>query len=77
MELLCERRDRPVCMHKLYYFCSVETPLAGRGWERIYDQHSRSFRLKWVEVKSQIDYLNFREGRGGVLSLGSRVIAVF
>ncbi|XP_065834366.1 protein polyglycylase TTLL10-like [Oscarella lobularis] len=40
----------------------VETPLAGRGWERIYDQHSRSFRLKWVEVKSQIDYLNFREG---------------
>eukprot|EP00118_Oscarella_pearsei_P012767 m.96294 g.96294 ORF g.96294 m.96294 type:complete len:675 (+) comp36906_c0_seq2:68-2092(+) len=40
----------------------VETPLVARGWQRIFDNSSRSFKLKWVELKSQIDYLNFREG---------------
>jgi hypothetical protein len=40
----------------------VERPLVAMGWHRIHDRSSRSFRLKWVEIKGQINYKEFKEG---------------
>ncbi|XP_072040892.1 LOW QUALITY PROTEIN: uncharacterized protein [Amphiura filiformis] len=40
----------------------VEDPLVARGWHRISDRHSDSFKLKWVELKTHINYNHFRPG---------------
>ncbi|XP_033113737.1 uncharacterized protein LOC117114242 [Anneissia japonica] len=40
----------------------VEEPLLARGWCRIYDKHSDNYRLRWVELKSQINYASFKQG---------------
>ncbi|XP_070560557.1 protein polyglycylase TTLL10-like isoform X2 [Ptychodera flava] len=40
----------------------VETPLLARGWRRIRDKASDDFKLKWVELKCNINYQSFREG---------------
>lgn len=41
---------------------SVEGHLLQRGWERIFDNNTSHFYLKWVELKSQIQYPLFKEG---------------
>ncbi|XP_031554461.1 probable beta-tubulin polyglutamylase [Actinia tenebrosa] len=40
----------------------VESTLQSLGWRKLEDRYDESFKLKWVECKSQIDYSNFREG---------------
>jgi hypothetical protein len=47
----------------LYFFCRVETTLLSLGWRKLDDRYDESFKLKWVECKSQIDYKNFRDGK--------------
>ncbi|XP_071945729.1 uncharacterized protein [Antedon mediterranea] len=40
----------------------VEEPLLSRGWRRIHDKNSDNYRLRWVELKSQINYTTFKAG---------------
>ncbi|KAK3730319.1 hypothetical protein QZH41_015367 [Actinostola sp. cb2023] len=40
----------------------VEATLVTLGWRKLDDRYDDSFKLKWVECKSQIDYKTFREG---------------
>ncbi|CAG5125033.1 unnamed protein product [Candidula unifasciata] len=40
----------------------VEGPLLALGWRRTADRYDERFKLKWVENKSRINYLTFREG---------------
>ena len=40
----------------------IEDCLLRRGWDRIHDNLSTDFYLKWVELKSQIHYSSFKEG---------------
>ncbi|GFR77987.1 protein polyglycylase TTLL10 [Elysia marginata] len=40
----------------------VEAPLLALGWKRITDKNDERYRLKWVESKSRINYVAFREG---------------
>ncbi|XP_022786949.1 uncharacterized protein LOC111327109 isoform X2 [Stylophora pistillata] len=40
----------------------IESTLVSLGWSRIEDKLDESFKLKWVECKSQINYGNFRDG---------------
>ncbi|CAH1775899.1 unnamed protein product [Owenia fusiformis] len=40
----------------------IEGPLVEMGWKRITDKYSETFKLKWVECKSTINYSAFREG---------------
>ncbi|GFO22072.1 protein polyglycylase ttll10-like isoform x1 [Plakobranchus ocellatus] len=40
----------------------VEGPLLGLGWKRITDKNDERYKLKWVENKSRINYVAFREG---------------
>ena len=53
----------------LYFFLAyvnsyrVEEPLLAKGWHRIQDRQSDSFKLKWVELKTHINYNNFRPGK--------------
>ena len=42
--------------------CRVERCLRDQGWVKLEDKASLNFTLKWVEVKQNIDYKNFREG---------------
>lgn len=44
-------------------FLRVESTLQSLGWRKLEDRYDESFKLKWVECKSQIDYSNFREGK--------------
>ncbi|PIK36406.1 putative beta-tubulin polyglutamylase [Apostichopus japonicus] len=40
----------------------VEEPLLAKGWQRIQDPKSDRYKFRWVEIKSQINYLSFRPG---------------
>ncbi|XP_071498782.1 uncharacterized protein [Diadema antillarum] len=40
----------------------IEGPLLARGWRRITDKTSDNFKLKWVELKSGINYNTFKPG---------------
>ena len=44
--------------------CRVEAALLPRGWVRISDADDTNFRLRWTEVKSQINYREFKAGKG-------------
>lgn len=48
----------------IVYMCRIEDCLLRRGWDRIHDNLSTDFYLKWVELKSQIQYSSFKEGTG-------------
>ena len=41
----------------------VERLLKGIGWKKQTDKTSDEFKLKWVEVKSAINYDTFRDGQ--------------
>ncbi|XP_048581079.1 uncharacterized protein LOC5512073 isoform X2 [Nematostella vectensis] len=40
----------------------VDATLVSMGWRRLEDKNDSSFKMKWVECKSQLDYNNFKEG---------------
>ncbi|KAL9971339.1 hypothetical protein ACROYT_G023851 [Oculina patagonica] len=40
----------------------IESTLVSLGWSKIEDKLDESFKLKWVECKSQINYGSFRDG---------------
>ncbi|XP_038062248.1 probable beta-tubulin polyglutamylase [Patiria miniata] len=40
----------------------VEGPLLAKGWRRIHDRTSENYKLKWVELKSHINYHSFKAG---------------
>lgn len=40
----------------------IESTLVSLGWSKIEDKMDQSFKLKWVECKSQINYDSFRDG---------------
>ena len=46
----------------LFFCCRIEATLTSLGWRKIEDKMDESFKLKWVECKSQINYDSFREG---------------
>lgn len=46
----------------MFQMCRIEDCLLRRGWDRIHDNLSTGFYLKWVELKSQIQYPSFKEG---------------
>ena len=41
----------------------IESTLVSLGWSKIEDKMDKSFKLKWVECKSQINYSTFRDGK--------------
>ena len=41
----------------------IESTLVSLGWSKIEDKLDESFKLKWVECKSQINYDSFRDGQ--------------
>ena len=41
----------------------IERLLKEIGWKKQPDRYSDDFKLKWVEVKSAVNYDSFREGR--------------
>lgn len=43
-------------------FFRIESTLVSLGWCKIEDKMDESFKLKWVECKSQINYNSFRDG---------------
>ena len=47
----------------------IESTLVSLGWSRIEDKLDESFKLKWVECKSQINYENFRDGQCIICSM--------
>lgn len=40
----------------------IDATLTSLGWKRILDNNDRSFNLKWVECKKNLDFSSFREG---------------
>ncbi|XP_041479461.1 protein polyglycylase TTLL10-like [Lytechinus variegatus] len=40
----------------------IEGVLLARGWHRMTEKHSDQFRLKWVELRSSINYNTFKPG---------------
>lgn len=40
----------------------IESTLVSLGWSKVEDKMDKSFKLKWVECKSQINYSTFRDG---------------
>ncbi|XP_022100588.1 probable beta-tubulin polyglutamylase isoform X2 [Acanthaster planci] len=40
----------------------VEGPLLAKGWRRIHDRTNENYKLKWVELKSHINYHSFKAG---------------
>ena len=45
------------------YVFSIDETLMGLGWRRTKDKSDDNYKLKWTELKSQINYNRFREGR--------------
>ena len=50
------------CLKCNIFIGRVEETLTGLGWRRTKDKTDDNFKLKWVELKSQINYNKFREG---------------
>lgn len=48
----------------------IESTLVSLGWSKIEDKMDESFKLKWVECKSQINYDSFRDGKYPVPACG-------
>jgi len=46
----------------------IERLLKDLGWKKQADKNSDDFKLKWVEVRSAINYDSFREGTVGRLN---------
>ena len=46
----------------LLYIYRIEETLTGIGWKRTKDKADDNYRMKWCELKSQINYNTFREG---------------
>ena len=46
----------------LRFYFRIESTLVSLGWCKIEDKMDESFKLKWVECKSQINYNSFRDG---------------
>lgn len=41
----------------------MESSLVSLGWSKVDDKLDDSFKLKWVECKSQINYSTFKDGK--------------
>jgi len=44
-------------------YARIDRLLKGIGWKKEPDKYSDNFTLKWVEVRSAINYDSFREGQ--------------
>ena len=47
----------------LFFFIRVEAALLELGWKRITNKYDETFKLKWVECKSSINYSTLKEGK--------------
>ncbi len=50
-------------------FFRVERALTEMNWTRVRDQDDKSWRLKWVDCKSGINFKTFREGEDQACSV--------
>ena len=50
-----------------YNSCRIEDSLTDLGWKRLRDKHDDSWKLKWTECKSYINFNAFREGNNLII----------
>ena len=52
----------------------MEGALLGMGWKRTDDRFSTDFTLKWVELKRQINYREFKEGKKSIGTASTAIV---
>ena len=69
---MCRVNKQSISVERIlsnFFVFRIESTLVSLGWSRIEDKLDESFKLKWVECKSQINYENFRDGQCIICSM--------